>query len=119
MVDVQLQVVRKEQPALHPREMCQQIVHRLLVQFHHLQVHIFPLQQVLCQHAHPRADFQRGYLLGVRPGIQRRDYALRRSLVHQEVLPQCFFSSYFHPVAYLLGFQSFIVYACRQNRAGI
>ena len=84
MVDIQFQIIGEKKPALHAIEVGQQIVDRFLVEFHHFEVNILALKQILREHSHSGTDFQ-----DVSDGFnrfQRSNDALRRSLVYQEML---------------------------------
>ena len=82
--------------ALHPLEMGEQVFHGLAVQFHHHQVQVVALQQVLRQHAHSGSYLQHVAGLVLRVAAECVHYGPRDVLVREEMLPEGFFRSYFH-----------------------
>ena len=84
MIDIQFEVVCKEEPALHAVEVGQQVVDGFLVEFHHLEVDVLTLKKILREDAHSRADFEDLSCVFFR--FQCGDYPLRRALIHQEML---------------------------------
>ena len=84
MIDIQFEVVCKEEPALHAVEVGQQVVDGFLVEFHHFEVDVLALKQILCEYAHAGADLEDLSCVFYR--FQCGDYPLRRALVYQEML---------------------------------
>ena len=75
--------------------MGKQIFNRLSINLYHHRVYVFPLDEILGEHTHTRADFEnipRG--LGVI--VQRIHYCSGYTLVSQEMLAERLLCSYFH-----------------------
>ena len=93
VVDVQLEVVGLVEPALHSGKMGQQVVYRLSVKFHQLQVYVVPFEQIACE------DSRAGSYLQNVPhaaGAESPDDAAGYAPVGQEVLAEGFLGADFH-----------------------
>ena len=91
LLQPQVQEIGLQEPSLHTREVGEQVIHRLPVDFHEFQVDVFPLQQILGQYPHAGADFQ-----GLAGAVQCIDDGLRNALVRKKMLAEGLLGAYFH-----------------------
>ena len=85
------QEIGLQEASLHPREVGEEVVHRLTVDLHQFQVDILPLQQVLGQHPHAGSNLQ-----GLAGAVQCIDDGLRDALVREKMLAEGLLGAYFH-----------------------